>query len=228
MFQHTIFFLPLYVPSTLTPVESKAVSLRVISRYESPGSVSASSGGLFHYRFLAWGCYFGQCLYSFYHGVVMIWDIWFHSDRPWRLWYFLGCSSSSSSSSESSESKKFGDFGTFWGCLCVFFYRGPLCHRLLLHAAYRKIISSFILHLSGPIIVCRQPCRILFDLLPPSWHNTAIVSSILSCHLFKLLPRKKVISAPRSLWDCLCTCLWACLGTSFSFCLCACLIASFV
>ena len=90
MFQHTIFFLPLCVPSTLTPIESKAVSLGVISTYESPESVSISSGRLFYYSFLAWGCYFGQVLYSFYHSLVMIWDIWFHSDRPWGLWHFLG------------------------------------------------------------------------------------------------------------------------------------------
>ena len=38
-------FLPLYVPCTLTPIESKAVSLRVISWYEFPGSVSVSSEG---------------------------------------------------------------------------------------------------------------------------------------------------------------------------------------
>ena len=56
---------------------------------------------------------------------------------------------------------KLWGFWCFLGLSLFSFYHEPLCHSLLFHAAYQKIISCFrkflcfIIHLSGPIIVLR-------------------------------------------------------------------------
>ena len=119
--------------------------------------------GLSHFLWL----FYCRFLFLFILGLLVI-----------ILGYFTsGSCSPSSSVSESSESvsTNFGDFLEL-----------SLCHPLLFHAAYRRIP-----YLSGAIIVCIYPWRIFFDLPPPSWQNTAILSSIYSRHFSSFSLRKK-------------------------------------
>ena len=88
-----------------------------------------------------------------------------------------------------------GTLMLFW--LCKYFFTRDHPVSILQHAYWRIVLIIswfsrlhflyFILHLLGSVVVYNQPCRILLDLLLPSWYNTAIVCSILPYHHTKLL-----------------------------------------
>ena len=96
MFQHTTFFASVRTLYTHPYwIKSSVLNLKVWI----PWICFNQLRGLFYYRFLTWGCYFGQFLYSFYHRLAMIWDIWFlivwviWFDELWDFWcFFLGVS----------------------------------------------------------------------------------------------------------------------------------------